>query len=188
MKEQRMRPVKTSVTHPLQISSVTFPGGGKIGMCMCPGKHQPHAITGPWQRDLGADIAAIKAFGAELVVTLMEEKELREADIQPSAMNTAAREAGLAWLHLPIPDFQAPTDHFEALWSEKRKDILSLLASGKNVVLHCRGGRGRSGMIAARLLLEGGLSAVDAVARVRAVNPLAMETSAQEAYIRELGK
>ena len=45
-------PIQTSQTHPLRIDSVRTPGGGRIGLTLCPGKHQTGALTGDWQRDL----------------------------------------------------------------------------------------------------------------------------------------
>jgi ADP-ribosyl-[dinitrogen reductase] hydrolase len=176
--------VKTSLTHPLEILAVQVPGGGRIGMALCPGKRQPHAATGPWNRDLAIDMAAIHAFGAALLVTLMEPLELVQAEVPVEVMRTSAASRGIDWLHLPITDFQAPGAEFEAAWPRHSAAICDLLKRKRNVVVHCRGGRGRSGMIAARLLLEFGFSANDAIKSIRAVNPLAMETIAQEDYIR----
>jgi len=45
--------------------------------------------------------------------------------------------------------------------------------------VHCRGGCGRSGMIALRLMIEIGEAADDALARLRAVRPCAVETPQQ---------
>jgi len=51
------------------------------------------------------------------------------------------------------------------------------------VLIHCTGGLGRSGMIAARLLVELGEEPRLAMQRVRAARPGAIETAAQEAYV-----
>ena len=61
------RPVaqaKTSASHPLRIDAVTAPGGGLIGMTFCPGKKQVSAVSGTWDRDLGADLDLIREWGA----------------------------------------------------------------------------------------------------------------------------
>jgi protein-tyrosine phosphatase len=50
--------------------------------------------------------------------------------------------------------------------------------------MHCRGGSGRAGMIAARLLAETGVDLNEAMARVRAVRPGGIETPAQEDWVR----
>ena len=48
------------------------------------------------------------------------------------------------------------------------------------------GGLGRTGMIAARILVEMGLSAELAIKSVREARPGTIETAAQEAYVRTL--
>ena len=70
--------MKTSVSHPMQIATIDpgMPGFGRVGVTFCPGKHDPHAMSGGWDRDLGIDLDAIRAWGAAAVVTLVELKEL----------------------------------------------------------------------------------------------------------------
>ena len=60
------------------------------------------------------------------------------------------------------------------------------LASGASVVIHCLGGLGRTGMITARLLIEFGAEPDEAIAAVRAARPGAVQTFAQERYLRDL--
>jgi ADP-ribosyl-[dinitrogen reductase] hydrolase len=59
------------------------------------------------------------------------------------------------------------------------------LCGGHDVLVHCRGGLGRAGTIAARLLVELGMEPAEAIARVRAVRPGAIETPEQERFVRE---
>jgi ADP-ribosyl-[dinitrogen reductase] hydrolase len=178
------RPVKTSHTHPLPIAAVPTPGGGVIGMTLCPGKRQPEAVTGPWDRDLAQDLEAIRAFGATTLVTLMETHELVGAQVPAEVMQKAALSAGLTWHHWPIVDLAAPTEAFERLWSAEAPLLCRTLHGGGKVLIHCRGGRGRSGLVAARLLIELGAISADAVTTVRAAQPLAIETAAQEEHVR----
>ena len=51
------------------------------------------------------------------------------------------------------------------------------------LLVHCRGGLGRAGTIAARLLVELGMEPKQAIASVRAVRPGAIETSDQEDFV-----
>lgn len=51
------------------------------------------------------------------------------------------------------------------------------------MLVHCRGGLGRAGTIAARLLVELGMQPTEAIAGVRAVRPGAIETSDQEKFV-----
>ena len=176
---------KTSETHPLDIHVVSTPGDGQIGMTLCPGKRQPLAITGPWNRDLSADLDVIEDFGAQILLTLMETAELADAKVPRDTLSAAVQERNITWLHLPIPDFGAPDAVFETRWKDIGPDVRNTLRGGGRVVVHCRGGRGRAGLMAARLLVEMGLSADEAIAAVRKANPLAIETVTQEDHIKQ---
>ena len=176
---------KTSATHPLAIYSVTAPGGGYIGTTMCPGKRQPNAVTGPWNRDLAADLDAIKTFGANTVISLMEEAEMAEANVPVELMRTAVESRGMEWIHIPIPDFGVPSALSEAAWTKRGPGIRGKLLNGERIVAHCRGGRGRAGLMAAKILVELGIPGEEAIKAVRAANPLAIETVSQEDYVRQ---
>lgn len=176
---------KTSQTHPLEIHALSTSGGGCIGMTLCPGKRQPYAVTGPWNRDLEADMDAIKAFGAKTLVTLMETAELADAAVPAEVMKAAAHERSINWLHLPIADFGAPDAVFEAAWRKYGPAVRTDLENGARIVVHCRGGRGRAGLMAARLLVEMGAEPNEAINMVRAANPLAIETVTQEDHIKQ---
>ncbi len=176
---------KTSQTHPLEIPAVSTPGGGRIGMTLCPGKHQSHAVTGPWNRDLAADMDVIKTFGADTLITLMETAELAEAAVTADSLGRSAAERLINWLHMPIVDFGAPDAIFEAAWKEYGPLVRGRLKGGARIVVHCRGGRGRAGLMAAQLLVELGSEPDAAIGAVRAANPLAIETVTQEDHIRQ---
>ena len=58
------------------------------------------------------------------------------------------------------------------------------LRGGGRVVVHCRGGIGRAGTVASRLLVELGLCAPEeALARVRTARPACVETWEQERHV-----
>lgn len=175
-------PMRTSQTHPLQIAEVRpFPGAGLVGLTFCPGKTQPHAATGGWARDLGVDLDAVAGWGAAAVVTLVEAQELADLKVPQMGAQVAAR--GMGWFHLPIPDVSVPSADFEAGWAEVGAELRARLRAGFNVLVHCKGGLGRAGLVAARLLIELGMPAQDAVQAVRQVRPGAIETAAQLAYV-----
>lgn len=159
--------------------------GGVIGMTLCPGKKGPSTRSGrQWDRDLGADLERIRRWGAEAVVTLMEQHELEM--LQVGHMGEAVVAAGLRWFHLPIVDTQAPDDSFEVRWSEYGPQLRAILADGGRVLVHCRGGLGRTGVVAARLLMEFGVPVEEAMRTVREARPHTIETTVQERYLRSL--
>lgn len=174
--------MRNSLTHPLQIAEVCpGPGMGLIGVTFCPGKKQPAAVTGAWDRGLAVDLDAIAAWNAAAVVTLIEDHELHRLGVGAMGEMVAARR--MAWHHLPIRDVSTPGPHFEARWEQMGEQLRDLLRAGCNVLIHCKGGLGRAGTIAARLLVELGWSADSAIAEVRRVRPGAIETAAQERHI-----
>ncbi|WP_295409042.1 ADP-ribosylglycohydrolase family protein [uncultured Thiocystis sp.] len=173
--------VLTSTSHPLRIDAVAAPTGGVIGMTFCPGKQQKHSISGHWDRDLASDLAIIQDWGAEVVVTLMEPEEL--AAVGVAQLGDAVEALGLDWYHLPIRDVHPPGQRFENRWILYGLKLRRLLRRGGRCVLHCRGGLGRTGTVAARLLVELGLSPPEAINAVRAARPGTIETAAQAAHV-----
>ncbi|WP_426959602.1 hypothetical protein [Muricoccus radiodurans] len=129
-----------------------------------------------------ADLDAIRDWGAAAVVTLVEAEELQRLGLH--ALGDGVRARGMDWLHWPIPDFGIPDAGFAAAWPSHAAALRGVLEGGRNVLIHCRGGLGRSGMIAARLLVEFGADPADAILRVReARSPHAIETTAQEEWV-----
>ncbi len=174
---------KTSRSHPIRIDSVTVPGGGRIGMTFCPGKKQVHSISGPWDRDLETDLRVIVDWGAKVLVTSLEEHEFEELAVHD--LGDRAESLGLEWHYLPIWDGCVPDHQFESDWVYAGHRLRELLRNGQDIVIHCKGGLGRTGTIAARLLIEFGLNPDEAIKEVRASRPGAIETSSQEQYVRQ---
>ena len=173
---------KTSESHPLQIA--TLPAGtGRLGVTFCPGKKQTDALSGSWNRDIQADLLAAKQWGAKHLVTLIEEHELVELQVEDLPERAAMM--GLRWHYLPIVDGQAPDRRFERLWQAVAPQLIRSLKDGAGVVVHCKGGLGRAGTVAARLLmhLDETMTPAEAIAKGRAVRVNAIETRAQERYL-----
>ncbi len=176
-------PARTSHTHPLQIAEVrASPSHGRIGITFCPGKHDRGAATGVWARDLAADLDAIAAWGAQVVLTLVEPAELVALQVPHLGRDVQAR--GMAWQHLPIADFSVPNEAFERQWAVQGQAVRALLRSGGDVLVHCKGGLGRAGMMAARLLAELGLEPQEAIRMVRRARKGAIETPSQLDVVR----
>jgi protein-tyrosine phosphatase len=174
--------VRTSITHPLPIGEIPVPGtGGVIGMTYCPGKRDSYRKTGVWIRDLALDVEAIRGWGAEMVLTLLESHEMDLLEVQRLPQEVEAR--GMRWLHLPIRDESIPEEAFELQWRAQKPHFHGTLKRGGRVLVHCRGGLGRTGLVAARLLVEFGMTPTNAILAVRQVRERAIETGEQEAYV-----
>lgn len=174
--------VRTSVTDPLWIASLSV-GGGTLGLTLCPGKRGSSLSGVRWERDLKADVAVIAAWGASKVVTLIEEHEFALLGVE--RLPEAVRAAGIAWHHLPITDVSVPDERFERTWPAVWSQLSASLDAGKRVLVHCRGGLGRAGTVAALMLIECGEAPEMAIKRVRSVRPGAIETAEQERWVRQ---
>jgi ADP-ribosylglycohydrolase/rhodanese-related sulfurtransferase len=175
--------IRTSESDPLRLDAVTVPTGGRIGLTLCPGKKQRNSMSGQWDRNLEADLEAVCAFDSVALVTLMEAHELAGVEVPVERLGPAVDALGMEWFHLPIVDANVPDAAFETAWRYAGARLREHLGRDRNIVVHCRGGLGRSGTIAARLLVELGVSAREAIRSVRAARPGAIETSAQERYV-----
>jgi ADP-ribosyl-[dinitrogen reductase] hydrolase len=181
-----MRSVRTSLSHPLRIDELSIDGvNGFLGLTLCPGKTDPYGLTASWKRDLAADMDIIVEWGASVVVSLIEDNEFDL--LQVSDLGPAVERAGMIWYHLPIKDITAPGDAFERRWTEKGEEIKDSLSAGGKVLLHCRGGLGRTGTVAAKILVEFGYTPDVAIEAVRRARPGAIENSVQERYVYSCG-
>jgi protein-tyrosine phosphatase len=119
----------------------------------------PRPRGGDWLED---EIRSWKSNGIDVVVCLMEDWELAELDL--SDEKKACLEQGLSFVHFPIRDRGTPES---AVAVHSLVQTLSgHLTSNRNVLIHCRAGIGRTGLVAACCLIESGIVASDAFARI----------------------
>ncbi len=151
-------------------------------MTLCPGRRDRFSVAGEWDRDLSADLDVIAAWKPDLMLTLVEEREYARLGVATFAEAVKRRVSN--WRHLPIVDAGVPDETFEQVWLSVGAEARDILKRGGNVLVHCRAGLGRTGMIAARLLVELGVSPDDAIAQVRKARPNTIETHDQERHVR----
>lgn len=171
----------TSENNPLRIDSVKLPREmGEIGMTICPGKIC-HGMSGNHHRNLAADMEAIRGWGAEILVSLMEEHEYFKVGVGDMG---AVVPKGIKHFKLPIRDVDVPDVRWERDWEKHGPQIRAVLHRGGKVCIHCMGGLGRTGLVTARILVEFGFSPEEAIQAVRIARPGTIETNAQEQYVR----
>jgi len=149
-------------------------------------------IGGPWPgklaiaaRPRGADwleneVREWKSAGVNTVLSLLTLDE--ERDLGVAAEPQVAKTLGLRFLSLPIPDRQVPSPPSEV--APILDELDTELASGKNAVIHCRQGVGRSGMMAACLLVMRGMDPDSAVRELEKVRgTIVPETAEQRRWI-----
>jgi len=175
---------RTSETHPLEINFIDA-FNGRIGMTSFPGIVET-SPTGSWDRDLDADLDAIKAAGATVLLTLNEAHELQKFTVTEERLEQGCAARGLTWHWLPIEDMSLPDARFFVQWDMLSLDLCERLDAGETVVFHCKAGLGRTGTVVAQLLVETGLSPEQAIHVVRDRRPGTIETKVQEEYVRTL--
>jgi protein-tyrosine phosphatase len=154
-----------------------------------------HWIDGPWPgrlaisaRPRGGDwlddeMAAWRKGGIDTVVSMLMTDEAEDLDLQHEQRCCQAN--SIRFRSFPIVDRNLPTSEMEAI--RLIEEVEGELAAGKNVVVHCRQGIGRSGLIAAGVLIEGGISPSAAVERISTARRVQIpDTPEQLAWIKHL--
>lgn len=162
----------------LVIAEVLAPTGALFGLTHCPGR-----CGGAYgERELDADLAQIEAWGATLMLTLVEAHEFARLGVPSLAAK--ARRQSFDWHHVPIPDFGTPSDETRAAWAAARPAVAAAIDHRERILVHCAAGLGRTGTVVARLLVDLGVPPIEAINRVRAARPGAIETVAQMAFVQ----
>ena len=166
---------------PLRIAEVPTPVAGSLGITHCPGRNRVDSGGRRWERDLRTDFRDLAAWGANAVLTLVEDHEF--AHLGVPEFPSEIRRTRLVWHHMPISDMSIPGKAFDDAWSQDGAGILRSLRAGERLVVHCAAGLGRSGMVAAKLLAAFGVPPSQTVTAVRGARPGAIESDAQLDYV-----
>jgi protein-tyrosine phosphatase len=149
-------------------------------------------VDGPWpgkmalaSRPRGGDwleeeMTGWHRAGIDTVLSLLTPEEEQDLDLKREAREAKAQ--GMRFASLPIPDRQVPNSESEVSAALDRID--ADLTAGKNVVVHCRQGIGRTGLVAACLLVSKGLTPEAAVKILSAARGSSVpETTEQRRWI-----
>ncbi len=170
MSEKRAAAGDSSGEPPLAIATLQAGAGGRIGLCRLPG------LMG----QLASDLDCVKSWGPAIVISLTEQAEMEAYGCRDLGQRLSRD--GIDWRHLPIRDFGGLDGAMAEAWPALSSHLHALLDRGSGVLVHCRGGQGRSGMLALRLLVERGEDPAVGLQRLRSVRPGAVETDAQSAW------
>ena len=147
-----------------------------------------HWLEGPWPgklalaaRPRGGDwldyeVASWKRAGVHAVLSLLTSAE--EKDLQLGNEGAEISRQGLEFSSFPILDRQVPQS--EVRLGQALDKLNRQLSAGRNVLVHCRQGVGRSGLVAACLLVKNGLSPGAAIEAVSSARGLAIPETAEQ--------
>lgn len=167
---------------PLRCDAVLKVGPASLLLTHLPGRNHKDGQGRVWSRDLEKDLEALKNWGADAVICLVEPSELIAMGVPDYAQGL--RNHDLTLFHLPITDMSTPGKDFENASARHAEELNELMSVSSHIVVHCAAGLGRTGMFCAKLLTRTGWSAEDAIQKVRSIRPGAIETHDQERYVR----
>ena len=132
---------------------------------------------GEWLED---DLVSWQQEGIKSVLSLLTKEEEQDLDLKREAEVTKAQ--GMQFLSFPIVDRNVPTSQSAVVGVIEKID--ENLSAERNVVIHCRQGIGRSGLIAACLLILKGVDPSAALDRLSVARGLPVpETDEQRRWI-----
>ncbi|MFZ6875122.1 protein-tyrosine phosphatase family protein [Undibacterium sp. Di27W] len=136
-------------------------------------------VAGEWIAD---EFRGIAQFGINRLVSLLETHEIRDLGLQTAPDLCAQNQ--VEFVHFPIKDRGLPSS-----FSATQKLVTQLhddVVNGSNTVIHCRAGIGRTGLLAAAVLIRHGLDAEAALAMIsKARGVIVPDTEEQIGWLKK---
>jgi len=154
-----------------------------------------YPIEGPWPGQLAIvgrprgndwlmdEVQNWHQAGVEVIVSLLTDSENVELGLTEESQ--IAKDQGLDFIRFPIEDYSVPKSEESVLKLTRKLD--TLLSDGRCVGIHCRQSVGRSGLIAACLLVVGGETPAVAFEKTKiGRRALVPDTMAQREWVYSL--
>lgn len=130
---------------------------------------------------VASTISEIAALGFHQVVSLLEPAEADALGLAHEAELVTAQ--SMKFVSFAIPDMGLPASGEE--FARLAQNLFGEIEAGTNTLIHCRGGIGRSGLLAAAVLLRSGKDVQEAFAQVSLMRGRRVpETTQQGAWLR----
>lgn len=137
---------------------------------------------GDWLED---EITAWQQASINTVISLLTPDEVDDLKLADEA--SLSQEHSMGFHSFPIPDRSVPSTQAEA--ANFVGMLKSEVEAGHNIVVHCRQGIGRSGLIAAALLISSGVNPEEALRRISQARGVPVpETSEQRTWLLRLSE
>jgi protein-tyrosine phosphatase len=127
----------------------------------------PHGRLGIMSRPRGGDwledeMISLRESNVDTVISLLEPAEVFELELSQEA--EFCQKQGIVFHSFSIADRNVPASLTAARTFVAQ--LANLLSEGKNLVIHCRQGIGRSSLMAACVLVSSGFSVADAFEKI----------------------
>lgn len=162
------------MSHPFDVFSTPV-FSGKLLFTPCPATKDTSLVDA---------VHTLKQAGASGIITLMADVEL--AENAAAELGQVCQQLGLQWYQLPVADDAAPAADFQAAWQQHSGDILQRLNAGETLAIHCKGGSGRTGLIAAQIVLTAGGELQETIEAVQTIRPRALQHPVHVAYLHQI--
>lgn len=158
--------------HPYDI--LQLDNGAKLIFTPCPGTRET---------SLEDAIETLADAGVTALITAMPMEELAQYNVEtlPEVCNSH----GIRWVHLPVEDDKSPEQAFTDQLLQHKAELLELINSKATIAIHCKGGSGRTGLIAAVLLLESGQSWQDVKSQIQSLRPKSLALDVHLNFLSE---
>lgn len=156
---------------------------GTLGMTLAPGVKDWN-----WDRDMKTDMRRLREhWRTDVLVSLIGDDEYRLYKMEGYAEE--AEVSGIAVEEFPIVDVDVPREEQVEAYADLVGKIVGFLRGGRNTVVHCRGGIGRTGTVACSVLVGLGDDAEEAMRLAgEARGTRIPETEEQREYVREFAR
>ena len=136
-------------------------------------------VSGEWIED---EFIGLKRLGVNTVISLLEKEE--EKDVGLEAERSLCHKHNLEFIAFPIPDRGLPNTRDALILASK---LYQQIISGKHIVIHCRAGIGRTGIIAGAVLVKSGIDATNALELISSARGVQVpDTEEQENWLKVL--
>lgn len=163
------------MSHPYDVLALDSQAAASLIFTPCPGTKGT---------SMAEALATLQQAGAAALISLNPKSELESLKVADLGAEVNAN--GLQWFHCPIEDDHAPLADFATAWQQAGPLVHQLLNEGKTVAIHCKGGSGRTGLMAAQILLERGSNKEKVKSMVQALRPYALTLEPHVHYFNSL--
>jgi len=138
-------------------------------------------VGGEWIEE---EFAGLRKLGIDHVVSLLETHEQDEVGLADEESYCQKNE--MQYSSFPIPDRGLPrTDKAKSFASELCQEV----RDGNHIVIHCRAGIGRTGIIAAAILVHAGYSSTEALQTISEARGIEVpDTDEQAQWVKKVAE